>query len=315
MENDHRIVTLIASATEIVCALGFEDQLVGTSHECDFPPIAETLPICSESKIDHHASSKNIDDQVLSVVRDSLSVYRVHTHLLEELSPTVIVTQDHCEVCAVSLKDVEQAVCDLVSSQPQIVSLSPNDLADIWKDITLVAEALDAPERGETLIAELKSRLAAISQKTSTIEKKPTVACIEWIEPPMVAGNWVPEILDIAGGIDVLGKPGEHSGYIDFEKIIEADPDFIFVLPCGFDLERSWSEMPPMTGHPGWSNLTAVRNGRVFITDGNQYFNRPGPRVVESTEIFAEVLHPELFQFGHEGTGWRQFEPSGTITV
>lgn len=301
---EHRIVTLIASATEIVSALGFEKQLVGRSHECDYPPTVERLPACSEPKIDTNGSSREIDDRVKSLAGEALSVYRVHTDLLEQLKPDVIVTQDHCEVCAVSLKDVEQAVCELLGSNPNIVSLSPNDLSDIWKDIRRVAEALAVEDRAEALIGQLQHRLEEISRQACRLANQPTIACIEWIDPIMVAGNWVPELVEIAGGRDVLGKAGEHSGYVSWEQIVKADPDVIAVMPCGFDIPRCREEMPPLLQQPGWNDLKSVCNGRLFLTDGNQYFNRPGPRLVESAEILAEILHPGEFDFGHEGTGW-----------
>jgi iron complex transport system substrate-binding protein len=302
--STHRIVTLIASATEIVSALGFEEQLVGRSHECDYPPSIETLPACSEPKLDTNGSSREIDDRVRAIAGEALSVYRVHTDILERLKPDVIVTQDHCEVCAVSLKDVEQAVCEILDSNPQIVSLSPNDLADIWKDIRLVADALDCEDRAETLIDQLQHRLEEISKRACCLAYQPTIACIEWIDPLMSAGNWVPELVEIAGGIDLLGKGGEHSEYMTWESLVEADPDVIAILPCGFDIPRCRKEMPPLLEQPGWNDLKAVCNHRVYLTDGNQYFNRPGPRVVESAEILAEILHPGEFDFGHEGTGW-----------
>ena len=302
--SEHRIVTLIASATEIVSALGFEEQLVGRSHECDYPPSIETLPACSEPKLDINGSSREIDDRVKAIVGEALSVYRVHTDILERLKPDVIVTQDHCEVCAVSLKDVQQAVCEILDSNPQIVSLSPNDLADIWKNIRLVAEALGAEERAELLLAQLQQRLKEIADKACRLANRPTVACIEWIDPLMSAGNWVPELVEIAGGIDLLGKAGEHSGYISWESLVAADPDVIAILPCGFDIPRCRKEMPPLLQQPGWNDLKAVRNQRVYLTDGNQYFNRPGPRMVDSAEIFAEIFHPGEFHFSHEGTGW-----------
>ena len=302
-----RIVSLIASATEIVCALGFEEFMVGRSHECDYPPSVEKLPVCSSSKVDVDGSSRAIDDQVRAIVADALSVYRVDAPLLDDLAPTVIVTQTQCEVCAVSLKDVERAVCELVASEPKIVSLEPMDLGDVFKDIRTVAAALGRPERAERLNAGLTARLDAIRERSSGLGARPVVACIEWIDPLMHAENWVPELVEIAGGTVMVGEPGRHSGYFEFERMIEADPDVIAVMPCGFDIPRTAAEMPPLAAQPGWSELSAVRNGRVFLTDGNQYFNRPGPRVVESAEILAELLHPEVFDFGHRGSGWTEW--------
>ena len=302
-----RIISLIASATEIVCALGFEESMVGRSHECDYPPSVEKLPVCSSSKVDVDGSSRAIDDQVRAIVADALSVCRVDAALLDEVAPTVIITQTQCEVCAVSLKDVEQAVCELVASEPKIVSLEPMDLGDVFTDIRAVAAALGRPERAERLNAGLTARLDAIRERSGALGERPVVACIEWIDPLMHAENWVPELVEIAGGRVMLGEAGRHSGYFEFDRMLEADPDVIAVMPCGFDIPRTAAEMPPLAAQPGWSELSAVRSGRVFLTDGNQYFNRPGPRVVESAEILAELLHPEAFDFGHRGSGWTEW--------
>ncbi len=302
-----RIVSLIASATEIVCALGFEESMVGRSHECDFPPSVEKLPVCSSSKVDVDGSSRAIDDQVRAIVADALSVYRVDAALLDDLAPTLIITQTQCEVCAVSLKDVEQAVCELVASEPKIVSLEPMDLGDVFTDIRAVAAALGRPERAERLNAGLTARLDAIRERSGALGERPVVACIEWIDPLMHAENWVPELVEIAGGRVMLGEAGRHSGYFEFDRMVEADPDVIAVMPCGFDIPRTAADMSPLVAQPGWSELSAVRNDRVFLTDGNQYFNRPGPRVVESAEILAELLHPEVFDFGHRGSGWTEW--------
>ena len=307
----HRIVSLIASATEIVCALGFESELVGRSHECDHPPGVARLPTCSASKVKVEASSRAIDDQVLAIVRDGLSVYSVDPALLDRLAPTVIVTQTQCEVCAVSLRDVERAVCDLVRSRPAIVSLEPMALDDVWSDIRAVASALGEPARGDDLVARLTGRLKSLRAETRALRPRPSIACIEWIDPLMIAGNWVPELVDCAGGVDPLGEAGKHSGYLDIEQLVAADPDLIAIMPCGFDIERACREMPALTVRPEWRRLSAVRTRRVVITDGNQYFNRPGPRVVESAEILAECLHPRRFDFGHRGPGWRCWEPPG----
>jgi iron complex transport system substrate-binding protein len=299
-----RIVSLIASATEIVAALGFEEQLVGRSHECDYPPSVQRLPACSAPRIDVHGTSRQIDDRVKDVLRSALSVYTVHTDVLDRLAPTHIITQTQCEVCAVSLKDVERAVCEMVASRPQVVSLEPMCLADVWTDIRRVAAALDADESGERLVASLQRRLAVVSASVRSLEDQPTIACIEWIDPLMCAGNWVPELVAIARGRDVLGTAGNHSPYITWDDLRRADPDVIAVMPCGFDIARTQSEMHVLTERSEWRSLRAVREGRVYLTDGNQYFNRPGPRLVESAEMLAELLHPGRCRFGHEGRGW-----------
>ncbi len=305
---EHRIVSLIASATEIVAALGFEDALVGRSHECDFPPCVESLPMCSSSKADASLTSGEIDAQVKTVLRDAVSVYNVDVDLLDTLAPTVVITQSQCEVCAVSLADVEAAVCEMVASKPDIVSLEPMCLADVWIDIHRVAEALEASETGVSLVSQLKARLERISIHAATLSRRPRVACLEWIDPLMAAGNWVPELVELAGGENLFGTAGAHSPWMTWDDLIASDPDVIVVLPCGFDIERTRTEMGVLIEDPRWSTLRAVRDGAVYLTDGNQYFNRPGPRLVESAEIFAEVFHPPEFSFGHESTGWVRLE-------
>ncbi len=300
-----RIVSLIASSTEIVCALGFEGQMVGRSHECDFPASVVSLPALTEPKFNTEGSSYEIDERVKTILQEALSVYRVHAEELEAARPDVIITQTQCEVCAVSLKDVEEAVCGFTGGQaPQIVSLEPNGLGDVWEDIRKVARALDAEDRGEALIGRLRARMKEIVARSETIADPPTVGCIEWIDPLMAAGNWVPTMVKMAGGTNLFGKENEHSSWMEWETLRDADPDVIVLLPCGYDIEKTRQEMAALTGKAGWDDLKAVRNARVYLTDGNQYFNRPGPRLAESLEIFAEIFHPEVFDFGHEGTGW-----------
>jgi iron complex transport system substrate-binding protein len=303
----HRIVSLIASATEIVCALGFESELVGRSHECDYPPSVKALPQLTSPKFKVEGSSLEIDQRVKAILMDALSVYRVDPQGLEELKPTHIITQSQCEVCAVSLKDVELAVCQLTSSNPIIVSLEPNSLEDVWADILKVGESLGAAARAEQLIDELQCRMDDIVQRTHWLDSNPTVAYIEWIEPLMAGGNWMPELIDKAGGINLFGEAGKHSPWMKWEDLVNENPDIIFVCPCGFDIERTLQEMSLLSGRSEWHDLKAVKNGRVFVADGNQFFNRPGPRLVESLEILAETIHPNVFHFGHEGSGWIRY--------
>ncbi len=299
-----RVVSLIASSTEIVWALGCADWLVGVSHECDHPPEVASLPRCTEAKIDAGASAAEIDRQVKDACKDALSVYRVDAKLLDELAPDVIVTQDQCEVCAVSLRDVEAAVCELVSSRPAIVTCKPDALEDVWNDIARIAEGLGVPERGVETIARLKGRMAEIEERAAALTDRPRIACIEWQDPLMAAGNWMPELVAMAGGENIFGEAGKHSPWMEWEELRGADPDVIAVIPCGFDIPRTRSEMAPLLAKPGWDGLAAVKAGRVFLADGNRFFNRPGPRLVESLEMLAELLHPETFAFGHEGDGW-----------
>lgn len=315
-----RVVSLIASATEIVSALGCGEWLVGRSHECDFPPDVLRLPACSRPRIDIHGSSREIDQRVKEALAGALSIYEIDVGRLRELRPDVIVTQSHCEVCAVSLADVEAALCGLLDFRPRIVSLAPNSLADVWSGILAVAEALGVPERGAKLLDELIGRLdwlAADYAKKDLSTKLhdtsdptfdgPRVVCLEWIDPLMAAGNWVPELVTIAGGVALFAEAGVHSPYFTWEQLRFADPEVIAVMPCGWDIAKARTEMAALTARPEWHSLDAVRRGKVYLTDGNQYFNRPGPRLVESAEILAEILHPQLYRFGHEGRGWERF--------
>ncbi|MBI4212202.1 MAG: cobalamin-binding protein [Deltaproteobacteria bacterium] len=306
------IVSLIASSTEIICALGLEDQLVGISHECDFPPSITHLPRCTEFKFGEHALGKSydIDQRVKAIVQEGLSVYRVDGEKLRALQPDIIITQTQCEVCAVSLKDVEAAVCELTASKANVVSLETNCLADLWRDIMKVADALDVHERGVKLVESLQERIRDVAIRVQDSTKKPTVACIEWIDPLMSAGNWMPELVELSGGVNLFGVAGKHSPWMTWEELVAKNPDFIFVLPCGFDIQRTLTEMHLLSSRPEWEDLTAVQNRSVIVADGNQYFNRPGPRLIDSLEILAEVIQPDLFHFGHEGKGWVPFPGS-----
>ncbi|HEX7005865.1 MAG TPA: ABC transporter substrate-binding protein, partial [Alphaproteobacteria bacterium] len=239
-----------------------------------------------------------------NIVQEGLAIYRVDGDRLRALRPDVIVTQDQCEVCAVSLKDVEAAVCAWTDHDARIVSLSPAALGDVWADVERVAAALGAPERGTALTEALRARVAAIAARAAGAGHRPRVACIEWIEPLMAAGNWMPELVALARGANLFGAAGCHSPWLRWEDLRASDPDVILVAPCGFDIARSRRDLPVLAALPGWAGLRAVRRGRVFIADGNRYFNRPGPRLVESLEILAEIVHPERCRYGHEGTGW-----------
>jgi iron complex transport system substrate-binding protein len=302
----HRIVSLLPSATEIVCALGFENQMVGRSHECDYPAPVARLPVLTEPKFNPEGSSAEVNQRVMTILADSLSVYRVDAENLRSLKPDVIVTQSQCDVCAVSMREVEEAVAQWLGAQPKIVSLAPYALADVLNDMQRVADGLDAPERGSELVSRLRERMVSIEARAKTASARPRIAIIEWIEPLMAAGNWMPELVAMAAGTNLFGEAGAHSPWMKFEELVAKDPDVIMVAPCGFNMERSAAELATLQKRPEWANLKAVREGRVFLADGNQYFNRPGPRIVESLEILAEILHPELFRFGNEHTGWRR---------
>jgi iron complex transport system substrate-binding protein len=239
-------------------------------------------------------------------LQNDISVYRVDADLLHQLSPTHIVTQIQCEVCAVSLRDVEAAVAGWANGPPLLVALNPQSLDYIFDDIRRTANALESATAGEALIETMRARINEIALATARCAEKPRVATVEWLEPLMPAGNWLPTLVDMAGGVNLLGEAGKHSSWITWSALVEADPDVILVFPCGFrmaDIKRDWHVL---TSHPLWPSLRAVRDHRVYACDGNQYFNRPGPRVVETLEILAEILHPDTFQFGHEGAAWQR---------
>jgi len=302
-----KIVSLLPAATEIVCALGLEANLVGRSHECDYPESVKHLPVCSEANFPDGLSSADIDNKVKEILADALSVYTVKREVIKELAPDVVITQAQCEVCAVSLAEVEQALEDYLDKAATIISSQPNSLDEIFADISKVAATLNVKGAGEELTESLTERVDIIRHKLKFMENKPTVACIEWLEPMMVSGNWVPELVTIAGGTPVLAQAGKHSPYINWIDIQLQDPDVIILMPCGFSIARTMSEISLLLEKQGFSELKAVKNNRIYIADGNQYFNRPGPRIVDSVEILAEIIHPKQFSFGYEGDGWIKF--------
>jgi len=306
--SSKKIVSLLAAGTEIVYALGLESQLVGCSHECDYPEVVKSLPVCSSAPDMTGISSKEIDTLVKKTLTEALSLYKVEKEIIKGLSPDVVITQTQCEVCAVSLKDVEDALNNLLKKDAEIVSLSPNTLQDILSDIKMVAEKLDVPEKGDALIEELEERRDLIKHKLKFVENKPKVACIEWIEPLMIAGNWTPELIEIAGGIPVLATNGKHSPYINTEDLINTNPDIIVVSVCGFSIERTLQEINLLLQIPGFNELEAVKNNRFYVADGNHYFNRSGPRVIDTIEILAEIINPKQFIYGYEGKGWVKFD-------
>ncbi len=308
-----RIASLLPSATEIVAALGAVDCLVARSHECDFPAGVENLPILTEARIDSSGTSAAIHARMETALSEALSVYRVDAEQLKILAPDVIVTQSQCEVCAVSEDDVIAALAQWGAkgggedgSGTDLVSLTAGDLAGVYVDIARVARALGREVAGTALIGDMKNRFDAISATVVEAGWKPRLMLIEWMEPLMAGGNWMPELINIAGGECLFAKAGAHSPWVEWADIAAADPEAILIAPCGFDLDRVQGEMSVLTALPGWADLKAVASGRVAVADGNAFFNRPGPRLVESAEIIAEFLHGDVFDFGHEGTHWRR---------
>ncbi len=302
------IISLLPAATEIVCALGLESQLVGRSHECDYPETVKQLPVCSYDRIGINLGSLAIDQQVKQLLANALSVYEVNTERVKQLQPDVIITQDQCAACAVSLPEVEQALANQLQKPARIISLRPDSLAGIVANINEIALALNAVPAADALLEDLQERVDLIQHKLKFVENKPTVACIEWLEPLMVSGNWVPELVNIAGGIPVMANAGKHSPYVQWADLRLQDPEVIVVMACGFSIERTLKEIDLLLQLPDFTDLQAVKNKRFYIADGNQYFNRPGPRIVDSVEILAEIIYPKQFIFGYEGEGWIRFD-------
>jgi len=295
-----RIVSLIASATEIVHALGLGNRQVARSHECDWPESVLALPQLTRAKFKVEGTSREIDQRVKALVEQGLAVYEVDADRLKALSPDLIVTQDQCEVCAVSLADVERAVCTWTDSAATIVSCRPHSLGDVYADIRRIADAAGVSARGEALVTDMMRRLDDIRERVRH-RTPPRLVFIEWVEPPMSGGHWMPELVDGAGGVDLLGITGGNSPWITWDAVAAADPDIIVVAPCGYDIAATTRAMGELAGNTVWPALRAVRAGQVFVADGNAYFNRPGPRLVETAEILAEILHPDVVDFGHLG--------------
>ena len=285
-----RIASLLPSATEIVCALGARTELVGRSHECDFPPGVEDVPVLTSARIGPLPSSRAIDAAVRDVLKDALAIYQIDLEGLRKARADLIVTQDLCDVCAVSLQDVRSAVARLAQKDVAIVNLHPMRLDDIWSDLARVAEAIGRGAPGARIVQELRARVAEVDRRAAAAGERPRVLTIEWLAPVMVGGMWMPELVALAGGEPLLTRPGEHAPTPHPDQLAALDPDVVLVKPCGFPLRRTLEELDELrAGLPrGW-------RARVYAADGNAYFNRPGPRIVESLEILAACVHPGAF--------------------
>jgi iron complex transport system substrate-binding protein len=301
----HRIVSLLASGTELVCALGAGDLLVGRSHECDYPEWVKRLPSVSRPTFDIAGTSRQIDERVRARLRDKLPLYEVDEGALAALAPDVLITQTHCQVCAVSAADLAHAARPALLCQ-QVVALETGTLDAILEGFRNVARVLDLAEAGDRLVHDVAASLESLSEATRRLPR-PSVACLEWLDPIFAMGNWGPELVELAGGTSLLGRPGQHSTSLPWQAVQAADPDVLVVAPCGFGLERTLSEVHRLAEHPGWHRLRAVREGRVFVADGNLYFNRSGPSVFETPWLLAEMLHPAHFAPRHEGRAWRRW--------
>jgi iron complex transport system substrate-binding protein len=305
-----RIVSLLASGTELVCALGLGDRLVGRSHECDTPEWVTRLPAVSRPTFDATGSSRDIDARVRELLRAGAPLYAVDDALLVALRPDVVLTQTHCEVCAVSPGDIAHGAGATLERE-RVVSLRAGTLEEILSGFREVSAVLGRPRKGEELVTELEARMGALAKRTRPLPRRGAV-CLEWIEPVFAMGNWGPELVHLAGGTCLLGASGAHSTTTPWDDVLRADPEVLVMAPCGFGLERALAEMHRLTANPGWENLRAVRHGNVFVADGNRYFNRSGPSVFESAEVLAEMLHPEIFPPAHEGTVWKRWTGAGS---
>jgi len=300
--TDMRVVSLLASGTEIVCALGAGDMLVGRSHECDNPDWVRSLPSCSSPAFDVSGSSREIDAEVRRRMHAGEPLYIIHTDLITALRPDVVIAQTHCEVCAVTPNDVQR---DGACLDPrQMVALSAFSLDDISGSILAVAERLGLAERGRAVVAAERARLDAVRAATAH-RPRPNVALLEWTDPLFVMGNWMPEVVMAAGGTPLLAHPGDYSSATTFECVRDADPDVVIVAPCGFPLERALAERHVLESYPGWRDLRAVRDGSVVIADGNRFFNRSGMTVSRTAEMVAEMLHGVCIGESSHGSWWR----------
>jgi iron complex transport system substrate-binding protein len=293
-----RIASLLASATEILYGLGLGDRVVAVSHECDFPQEAATRPRVTRTHVDAERSSAEIDTQVHALTTAQSALYSIDVEQLVALRPDLIVTQAQCDVCAVRYADVLDAVATRQElSQTHVVALNPHTMDDVLEDIRRVGEATGTSREAVQYVNRLQGRIDAVRNVAAAIstDKRPRVVAIEWIEPLMVAANWMPQLIDWAGGQQNLTQAGDHSAYSRWDDVRACDPEVIVIMPCGFDLQRTLQEWPVLRSLPGFAETSAVRNGRVYAVDGNAYFNRSGPRMVESLEILAHLVHPARF--------------------
>ena len=298
-----RVLSLLSSTTEIIYALGCGDRLVGRSHECDYPEEVSELPICTIPKFNVDGTSREVDDEVKSLVQSALSIYYINEKLLKELKPDIIFTQSQCEVCAVSVSDVENALKNITGLSSRVISVEPNSVEDIVNDILTIAEILNVRKKGKELVESIKAKIDN-TEKIVYQKSSPSVAAIEWIDPLMAAGNWVPQLIKVAGGKNLFGEAGKHSPWMKYNDLVEHDPEIIIVMPCGYDIKKSLIEIKTLESKKGWGSLKAVRNRNVYITDGNQFFNRPGPRIIESIEILLEIIHSDFSESKHIDSGW-----------
>jgi iron complex transport system substrate-binding protein len=308
MVETRRIVSFLPSATEMICALGLGDRLLGVTHECDYPPeiMGKTIVVRNVLPIESMSQSE-IDSAVTQRLRSGLSLYQVDETLMQEIAPDLVVTQDLCQVCAPSGNEVSQLL-KVLPSKPQILWLTPKSLEQIFDNLRDLGEATGRFQIAETLIAEGRARLERVEAATLAASSRPRVFCMEWMDPVYCCGHWVPEMVRIAGGIDKLGREGADSVRIAWQDVLQWRPEILIVMPCGFGLEKAAEQAQQLSTYPGWADLPAVRARRVYAVDANSYFARPGPRVVEGTELLAHLLHPDLFEWKGSAGAFRSLE-------
>lgn len=293
MAVPERIVSLLPSATEMICALGLDGRLVGVTHECDYPPSVRGKPKVTRTLVPTDAASAEIDRLVGERLQDGRALYSLDLPALTALSPDLIVTQALCDVCAVAEEEVAAAACSLPGT-PRVLNLEPRTLAEVFAAVGEVAAAAGVEERGEEVVRRLAARVEAVAERAAGGRERPRVALLEWLDPPFSCGHWSPELVRLAGGVEGLGREGEPSRQLAWEEVAAWRPELVLVACCGFGVERTLADLPALAAVPGWRELPAVRAGRVYVTDGAQYFSRPGPRLVDSLEILAHALAPAL---------------------
>jgi len=299
-----RVVSLLPSCTEIVCALGCAEQLVGRSHLCDFPPEIQSVAVCTSGGSDGWPPGSECNGQSKSPPERALSIFEMDSARLRASRPDIILTRTRSGAGAFTVAGLETALTQTLGRRAKIFSFAPLRMADVWQDVQTIADALGVPDAGRALLSRLKNRVVDVIQRTCMIKKRPPVACLEWLDPLMAAGNWMPEMVELAGGHDAIGVPGGRSARLEWEKLAQAQPEVIVLMPRGCGLERARLEAAALESRPEWRHLRAVKSKHVFIADGNQYFNRPGPRIVESIEMLAGILQPKFFALVHENRVW-----------
>ena len=299
-----RICSLLPSATEIAYAIGLGESIVGVSHECDFPADAATKPSLLRTRIDPSAPPAEIDRQVSEIIARGESIYAVDAELLNSLAPDLILTQDLCHVCAASPDDLATALSRF-RNPPEVLSLTPRSLAEVWDDVRRVGAATGRQREANALAAALAERVRTIADRAARAKSRPRVLCLEWLDPFYVGGHWVPEMVELAGGRDVLGRLREPSFRVTAERIMESQPEVIVVMPCGYDVRRAAAEFNRSLLPSGSETLPAVRDGRVFVVNANSYFSRPGPRLADGVALLAHLIHPDLFPSGIPADSFR----------